>query len=125
MGFPIPVVLALLLTFNELIGGFLIGCGFLTRLLAASLALGMSGAVHTSVRLEARLAQSGALPYYLQCIDVDRSRRIFARSSSKAQQIRRRIVARIEGYRRGIGATVKRGAPLRLNISGSPQIFFI
>ena len=51
MGFPIPVVLALLLTFNELIGGFLIGCGFLTRLLAASLALGMAGALYTSVRL--------------------------------------------------------------------------
>ena len=51
MGFPIPVVLAIRITFNESIGAFLIGCGFLTRLLAASLALGMCGALYTSVRL--------------------------------------------------------------------------
>jgi uncharacterized membrane protein YphA (DoxX/SURF4 family) len=52
MGFPIPVVLAVWITFNESVGAFLIGCGFLTRLLAASLALGMAGALYTSVRLE-------------------------------------------------------------------------
>jgi uncharacterized membrane protein YphA (DoxX/SURF4 family) len=52
MGFPIPVVLALWITFNESIGAFLIGCGFLTRILAASAALGMAGALYTSVRLE-------------------------------------------------------------------------
>jgi uncharacterized membrane protein YphA (DoxX/SURF4 family) len=52
MGFPIPVVLAIWITLNESIGAFLIGCGFLTRLLAASLALGMAGALSTSVRLE-------------------------------------------------------------------------
>ena len=51
MGFPIPVALAMWITFNESIGAFLIGCGFLTRLLAASLALGMVGALYTSVRL--------------------------------------------------------------------------
>src|SRR2546427_13281284 len=51
MGFPIPVALAIWITFNESIGAFLIGCGFLTRLLAASLALGMAGALYTSVRL--------------------------------------------------------------------------
>jgi uncharacterized membrane protein YphA (DoxX/SURF4 family) len=51
MGFPIPVALATWITFNESIGAFLIGCGFLTRLLAASLALGMAGALYTSVRL--------------------------------------------------------------------------
>jgi hypothetical protein len=39
------------ITFNESIGAFLIGCGFLTRLLAASAALGMAGAFYTSVRL--------------------------------------------------------------------------
>jgi hypothetical protein len=50
-GFPIPVALALWITFNELIGAFLIGCGFLTRLLSASLALGMAGALYVSVRL--------------------------------------------------------------------------
>jgi putative oxidoreductase len=51
MGFPIPFALALWITFNESIGAFLIGCGFLTRLLAASAALGMAGALYTSVRL--------------------------------------------------------------------------
>jgi uncharacterized membrane protein YphA (DoxX/SURF4 family) len=51
MGFPIPVVLAIWITFNESIGAFLIGCGFLTRILAASLALGMVGALYTSVQL--------------------------------------------------------------------------
>jgi uncharacterized membrane protein YphA (DoxX/SURF4 family) len=52
MGFPIPFALALWITFNESIGAFLIGCGFLTRLLAASAALGMAGALYTSVRLD-------------------------------------------------------------------------
>jgi len=51
MGFPIPVALALWITFNESIGAFLVACGFLTRLAAASLALGMAGALYTSVRL--------------------------------------------------------------------------
>jgi uncharacterized membrane protein YphA (DoxX/SURF4 family) len=51
MGLPIPVALAIWITFNESIGAFLIGCGFLTRLLAASLGLGMAGALYTSVRL--------------------------------------------------------------------------
>ena len=51
MGFPIPVALALWITFNESIGAFLIGCGFLTRVLSASLALGMAGALYVSVRL--------------------------------------------------------------------------
>ena len=50
MGLPIPFALALWITFNE-IGVFLVGCGFLTRLLAASAALGMAGALYTSVRL--------------------------------------------------------------------------
>src|SRR5205085_249709 len=50
-GLPIPFALALWITFNESIGAFLIGCGFLTRLLAASAALGMAGALYTSVRL--------------------------------------------------------------------------
>jgi len=51
MGFPVPFALALWVTFNESIGAFLIGCGFLTRTLAASAALGMAGALYTSVRL--------------------------------------------------------------------------
>ena len=51
MGFPISVALALWITFNESIGAFLIGCGLLTRLLAASAALGMAGSLYTSIRL--------------------------------------------------------------------------
>jgi uncharacterized membrane protein YphA (DoxX/SURF4 family) len=51
IGFPIPVALAIWITFNESIGAFLIGCGFLTRILAASLALGMVGALYTSIQL--------------------------------------------------------------------------
>jgi uncharacterized membrane protein YphA (DoxX/SURF4 family) len=51
MGFPIPITLPISITFNESIGAFLIGCGLLTRLLAASLALGMAGVLYTSVRL--------------------------------------------------------------------------
>jgi putative oxidoreductase len=51
MGFPIPVGLALWIAFNESIGAFLIACGLLTRLVAASAALGMAGALYTSVRL--------------------------------------------------------------------------
>ncbi|PYI96604.1 MAG: hypothetical protein DME98_11715 [Verrucomicrobia bacterium] len=51
MGFPIPFGLALWITFNESIGAFLIACGLLTRLVAASAALGMADALYTSVRL--------------------------------------------------------------------------
>jgi len=51
MGFPISVALALWITFNESIGAFLSGCGLLTRLLAASAALGMAGSLYTSIRL--------------------------------------------------------------------------
>ena len=51
MGFPMPVALAIWITLNESIGAFLVGCGFLTRLIAASLALGMLGALYTSVQL--------------------------------------------------------------------------
>ena len=52
MGFPIPVALAIWITFNESIGAFLVGCGFLTRILSASLALGMAGALYVSIRLD-------------------------------------------------------------------------
>ena len=51
MGFTIPLALALWITFDESSGAHLIGCGFLARLLAASAALGMAGALYTSVRL--------------------------------------------------------------------------
>jgi uncharacterized membrane protein YphA (DoxX/SURF4 family) len=45
-------VLAIWITFNESIGAFLVGCGFLTRILSASLALGIAGALYVSVRLD-------------------------------------------------------------------------
>jgi uncharacterized membrane protein YphA (DoxX/SURF4 family) len=51
IGLPLPFVLALWITFNESIGAFLIACGLFTRLAAASAALGMIGALYTSVRL--------------------------------------------------------------------------
>jgi uncharacterized membrane protein YphA (DoxX/SURF4 family) len=51
VGFPAPIILALWITFNESIGALLIGCGLLTRFAAASAALGMAGALYTSVRL--------------------------------------------------------------------------
>ena len=51
MGFPASVVLALWITLNESIGALLIGCGLFTRIAAASAALGMAGALYTSVQL--------------------------------------------------------------------------
>jgi uncharacterized membrane protein YphA (DoxX/SURF4 family) len=51
LGFPIPIILALWITFNESVGALLIGCGLFTRLLALGAALGMVGALCTSVRL--------------------------------------------------------------------------
>ncbi len=52
VGLPMPVILALWITFNESVGAFLIGCGLLTRAFAISAALGMAGALYTSVRLD-------------------------------------------------------------------------
>ena len=52
IGFPMPVILALWITFNESVGAFLIGCGLLTRAFAISAALGMAIALYTSVRLD-------------------------------------------------------------------------
>jgi uncharacterized membrane protein YphA (DoxX/SURF4 family) len=51
MGFPASVILSLWIEFNESIGAFLIGCGLFTRIVAISSALGMAGALYTSVRL--------------------------------------------------------------------------
>ena len=52
VGFPLPVILALWITLNESIGAFLVGIGFVSRFAAVSVALGMIGALYTSVRLE-------------------------------------------------------------------------
>lgn len=51
VGFPLPVILALWITLNESIGALFVGIGFLSRFAAASIALGMIGALYTSVRL--------------------------------------------------------------------------
>jgi uncharacterized membrane protein YphA (DoxX/SURF4 family) len=51
VGFPAPVIFALWITFNESIGALFLGCGLFTRVLAASAAVGMAGALYTSVRL--------------------------------------------------------------------------
>ncbi|HEY7000225.1 MAG TPA: TQO small subunit DoxD [Candidatus Udaeobacter sp.] len=51
VGFPLPVILALWITLNESIGAFFVGIGFLTRFAVATLALGMVGALYTSVQL--------------------------------------------------------------------------
>jgi DoxX len=87
MGFPIPVALALWITFNESIGPFLVACGFLTRLAAASLAHGMAGALYTSVRLGGRLAESRALRDYLRRLEPNGSRQAFLGRSSQAQEV--------------------------------------
>ena len=52
LGFPAPLLLAIWEALNESIGAFLIGCGFLTRIAAASAALGMVGALYASLELK-------------------------------------------------------------------------
>ena len=52
MGFPLPFLLAVWITLNESIGALLIACGLFTRAAAASVALGMLGAMYTSIRLD-------------------------------------------------------------------------
>ena len=88
MGFPIPFALALWITFNESIGAFFIACGFLTRLLAASAALGMAGALYQR-STRRRLAQGCALLDRLHGPRLNRSRQIFCGSPSPAQEIPR------------------------------------
>jgi len=51
VGLPLPIILAVWITLNESIGAFFVGIGFLTRFAAASLGLGMIGALYTSVCL--------------------------------------------------------------------------
>src|SRR4249919_2873740 len=52
LGFPAPFLLALWETFNESLGAFLVGFGLLTRVTAASAALGMAGAFYASLQLK-------------------------------------------------------------------------
>src|SRR5438045_2348118 len=73
MGLPIPIALGLVDHFNESIGAFLIGCGFLTRLLAASAALGMVGALYRSVRLGEDWLRAARSIYRLFGISLNRS----------------------------------------------------
>jgi uncharacterized membrane protein YphA (DoxX/SURF4 family) len=51
VGFPLPVFVALWITLNESIGALLVGLGCFTRFAAGSAALGMVGALYTSVQL--------------------------------------------------------------------------
>lgn len=86
MGFPIPVALAIWITFNESIGAFLIGCGFLTRLLAASLALGMGGALYTSVRLGEDWLRAALYLIIFIALTFTGCWQLFRGSSSQAQE---------------------------------------
>ena len=86
MGFPISFALALWITFNESIGAFLIGCGFLTRLLGKRRAGNGRGALYQR-STRRRLAQSDALLDRLHGPGLNRSRKIFRGSSSPAQKI--------------------------------------
>lgn len=52
LGFPAPFLLGVWETLNESIGAFLVGFGLLTRVMAASAALGMVGALYASLRLK-------------------------------------------------------------------------
>jgi uncharacterized membrane protein YphA (DoxX/SURF4 family) len=52
LGFPAPFLLAVWETLNESLGAFLIGFGLLTRVTAASAALGMAGALYASLQLK-------------------------------------------------------------------------
>jgi uncharacterized membrane protein YphA (DoxX/SURF4 family) len=85
MGFPIPVALAIWITFNESIGALLIGCGLLTRLLSASLALGMAGALYVSVRLGEDWLRAALYLIIFISLILTGPRRIFAGSPSMAQ----------------------------------------
>ena len=89
MGFPIPFALALWITFNESIGAFLIGCGFLTRLLAASARAPNGGGTLYKRSTRRRLAQGGALLDRLHGLSLNRSWQIFCGPSSPAQEVPR------------------------------------
>src|SRR5262249_48676740 len=52
VGFPLPVILAFWIMLNESIGALFIGIGFLTPFVAVSVAIGMIGALYTSVQLQ-------------------------------------------------------------------------
>src|SRR5207249_4669331 len=69
MGLPLPVILALWITLNESIGAFFVGIGLFSRFAAASLALGMIGAVYTSIPGR---SESSALFHHLPRSDLHR-----------------------------------------------------
>jgi DoxX len=86
VGFPIPVILALWITLNESIGAFLVGVGLLTRFAAASLALGMVGALYTSYALGRRLAESSRLSDHLRRLDFYWRWQVLNQSSAASQK---------------------------------------
>ena len=52
LGFPAPFLLAVWVTLNESADALLVGVGLLTRVMAASAALGMAGALYASLQLK-------------------------------------------------------------------------
>src|SRR5262245_22600545 len=79
VGFPFAVILALWITLNESIGSFSVGVGFLTRFVAASVALGMVGALYTSVQLGEDWLRAALYLIIFASLDLHRSRHVFNR----------------------------------------------
>jgi uncharacterized membrane protein YphA (DoxX/SURF4 family) len=51
LGFPFPVFLTICATLNESVIAFMVACGFMTRITAASVALNMAVALSISIRI--------------------------------------------------------------------------
>jgi putative oxidoreductase len=52
LGFPFPVVLTICATLSESVIAFMVACGFMTRIAAASVALNMAVALYISLRIK-------------------------------------------------------------------------
>ena len=52
LGFPFPVFLTICATLNESVVAFMVACGFMTRIAAASVALNMAVALSISLRIK-------------------------------------------------------------------------
>ena len=52
LGFPFPVFLTICATLNESLIAFMVACGFMTRIAAASVALNMAVALYISLRIK-------------------------------------------------------------------------
>ena len=80
IGFPMPVILALWVTFNESVGAFLIGCGLFTRALAISAALGNDRRAVHDCAVGGGLVQGSALLGCVCHLVVYRAGRVLHRS---------------------------------------------